>query len=104
MALPNPEIFGPATLSMSQAISGFNSFLPKLSEVRKAAPNDPDMAGDVRMGEVGASTLVLGVGIIASSLTGSPAPIVTGMFMCLVMICLYEIALRGDRPFNPRES
>ncbi len=104
MPLPNPAIFGPASLSISQAISGFSTFLPKLSEVRKAAPNDPDMTGDVRMGEIGATSVVLGVSILTSSLTGSPAPILTGMLMCLVMIVLYEIALRGDRPFNPREA
>ncbi len=103
MPLPNPDIFGPATLSMGQSISAFQAFLPKFTEVRKADPqNDPAFAADVRMGEVAAVVVTMGVGAIASSLTGSPAPLYTGLFMCLVLVFLYESALRAERPFEPK--
>ncbi len=103
MPLPNPDIFGPATLAMGQSISAFNSFLPKFAEVRKTNPvDDPGFAADVRMGEVAAVIVTMGVGAIASSLTGSPAPLYTGLFMCLVLVFLYESALRAERPFESK--
>lgn len=98
----DPAIIGITMQAVSQAASAFSLYVPKLTDIRKASPNDPSMAGDVRMGEVAAVTLTLGVGVIASGLTGSPVPTFIAGFMCLVMIVLYESALRGDRPFEPR--
>jgi hypothetical protein len=103
MPLPDPNIFGPATLSVTQGITAFSSFLPRLSEVRKASiSSDPDIAGDVRMGEVAATTITLGMGLIASSLTGSTVPVVASVLMSTVLICIYESALRMDKPLNPK--
>lgn len=103
MPLPDPDIFGPATLSVTQGITAFSTFLPKLSEVRKATPeNNPDIAGDVRMGEVAAATITLGMGMIASSLTGSPVPAFASLIMTCVLIGIYETALRADMPLNPK--
>lgn len=91
---PNPNIFGPATLCISQSIGAFTTFLPNFTEVRKADPTDnPDVVNDVRMGEVAAVTLALGVGAVASSLTGSPVPAVVALVTCIVLITLYEAAL-----------
>lgn len=101
MPVPNDAI-GPATLALSQSIGAFQFFLPRLSEVRRASIKDsPDMVGDVRMGEVAASALCLGVGAIMSSMTGSPYPAIISVAMMLVLVCVYEAALRGDMPFNP---
>lgn len=103
MALPNPNIFGPATLAMSQGITAFMTFLPSISDVRKAsASEDIDLVADVRMGEIAASTLTLGVGLIASSLTGSPAPTVIAVLVCVILIGLYESILQADRPMEPK--
>lgn len=100
----SPELVGPATLGVTQGISAFTTFLPKLSEVRKAGPNDVDTAADVRLGEIAAVTLTIGIGVITSSLTGSPVPAYTAVFMCLVLVCLYESTLRADRPFEPKSA
>lgn len=98
----DPSVIGPATLGVTQGISAFTTFLPKLSDVRKAGPTDIDIAADVRLGEVAAVTLTIGIGVITSSLTGSPVPAYTALLMCLVLVCLYESTLRADRPFEPK--
>ncbi len=99
--LPDPNIFGPATLAMSQGIGAFMTFLPKISEIRAAHPStNPDIAADVRMGEVAASTLTLGVGLVASSLTGSPVPAFVALIVCIVLITLFESILRADHPLE----
>lgn len=100
--MPSPEVFGPAMLGVTQSITAFTTLLPNLSDVRKADPTDASFAADVRMGEVGAVALTIGVGAIASSLTGSSIPVGTSLFMCIVLLTVYESALRGDRPFEPK--
>lgn len=94
------DVFGPAMLSVSQGFSSFTQFLPRLSDVRKAGADDTAMAGDVRMGEVAAVAMTLAVGVISSSLTGSPIPAYTAIGVSLVLVCTYEYALRGERPFE----
>lgn len=99
------DILGPATLSVSQGISAFQFFLPKLSEVRKAnSAVDLDMVGDVRLGEVAAVTLCIGVGAIVSSLSGSPVPAFVSALMAAILVCIYETALRADRPMEPKSG
>ena len=98
-----PELIGPATLGVTQGITAFTTFLPRLSEVRKADPVvDPAMAADVRLGEIAAVTLTVGIGVITSSLTGSPVPAYTALAMSLVLVALYECTLRADRPLEPK--
>jgi hypothetical protein len=94
-------MFGPASLAVGQTISAFTTFLPPLSTVRKATAEDTDVIGDVRLGEVAAVTVSLGTGAIVASITGSPLPILAGAIMALVLVCVYETALRGNRPFEP---
>lgn len=98
-----PDITGTALLSVTQGISAFGAFLPKISEVRRADPvNNPDVAADIRMGEVAAATLTLGIGVIASSLTGSAVPVYTALLMATILVCLYESTLRAHRPFESK--
>lgn len=97
-------MFGPASLAVGQTVSAFSSFLPPLSQVRKATAENSEMIGDVRLGEIAAVTVSLGTGAIASSLTGSPVPILAGAVMALVLVCLYETALRADRPLEPNRN
>jgi hypothetical protein len=89
-------------LGVTQGITTFTTLLPPLSDIRKADPSDTSFAGDVRMGEVAAVTLTLGIGVISSSLTGSPVPAATSVLMCFILLCVYESALRGDRPFEAK--
>lgn len=97
------DVFGPAALAAGQTIAGFSTFLPRLSEVRKAnAGAEPEIIGDVRLGEVAATAIALGVGAIASALSKSPVPMYAAAFIALVLIVVYETALRGDRLFEPR--
>lgn len=99
------DLIGPASLAVSQGISAFQFFLPKLSEVRKAdAATNPDIIGDVRMGEVAAIALCVGIGAVTSSLTGSPVPMFVTAIMAGILVCVYEAALRGDRPGNPKPT
>lgn len=93
---------GVAALALGQGFSGFQWFLPKLADVRKADSKvDTDMVGDVRMGEFAAVTYTLGVGIIASAITKTPVPAYVSAALSIVLVCLYETALRNNRPGNP---
>ncbi len=103
--LPNPEMFGPATFALGQTVSAFTTFLPKFTEIRKANPKDnPDIAADMRMGEIAAVTVSLGIGAIASSMTGSPVPVVVSLLVCVILVVLYESTLTADRPMEPKSS
>lgn len=99
------DILGPATLAATQGFSAFSTFLPRLSDVRKAnASADPDIVGDVRLGEVAAFATAVGIGAIAASLTRSPIPVYSALFISVVLICVYESALRGENLFAPRNG
>lgn len=99
--MPSPEMFGPASLALSQTVSAFQGFLPHLTDVRKASPTDPDMAGDVHLGEIAASALAIGIGAVASSLTGNYIPVTVSVLVAFTLICVYESALRQNRPMDP---
>lgn len=99
--MPSPEMFGPATLGITQGVTAFNVFLPKFTDIRKADPaNNPEFAADVRMGEVAAATVTIGIGMIASSITGSSVPTVTAVVVVLMLVVLYESTLKANRPFE----
>jgi hypothetical protein len=95
------DIIGPATLTLTQSIGAFNTFLPPLSEIRRNDPaNNPAFAADVRMGEIAAAALTIGVGAVTSSLTKSNVPILIGAMSALALVVLYESTLRRDRPLE----
>lgn len=99
----NPDMFGPASLAIAQGVTAFNVFLPKITDIRKANPADnPDFAADVRIGEVAAVTVTMGIGLIASSLTRNSVPALVSGLVCLILIFLYESVLRADRPLEPK--
>jgi hypothetical protein len=94
-------VISTATLALSMSFSAFNSFLPPLSEVRKQTEADnPPFAADVRLGELAAAALTVGIGGISSSLTGSPVPAVVSVIMALGLVMLYESTLRAHRPLE----
>ena len=101
--MADANAMGAATLAMTTGVNAFYQFLPKLSELRKADPvNNPDLAADVRLGEFAAAGLALGVGLISSSLTGSPLPTVVAAMVGLGLIILYESTLQAHRPFESK--
>lgn len=99
--MPNANAYGPASVVLGTAVSSFIQILPPLADVRKASKDDPNVAGDVRLGEVAAATIAIGVGAISSSLLGDPTPVFVAAIMALALICIWETALRGDRPLDP---
>lgn len=90
-------LIGPATLGMTQGVTLFQSFLPKFTDIRKADPaNNPDFVKDVRMGELAASLLTIGLGAMMSGLTGSAVPSVVAVLASAGLILLYETALMSN--------
>lgn len=97
------DMLGPASLALSSSLSSFQFFLPRLADVRKADPKvDGDIVGDVRLGEVAAIAVCTAVGAIGSSVSGSVVPMVVAGIVSVVLVCVYESALRGNRPGNPK--
>jgi hypothetical protein len=82
-------------LSVTQSVVVFTALLPPFSEVRKASPKDLDMRKDVRLGEAAAGTLVLGIGVIAAGIAGSPAPVIASIICALVLVAMYESVLNN---------
>lgn len=94
-------LIGPTSMGLTQAISLFQGFLPKFSDIRKQNPtSNPDFVQDVRMGELAASLLTLGIGTIMSSLTGTPYPAIVAAITALGLVALYESALRANAEVN----
>jgi hypothetical protein len=90
-------LIGPTTMGLTQSISLFQGFLPKFNDIRKEDPtHNPDFVQDVRMGELAAALLTLGIGAVMSSLTGTPYPALISLVSCLGLIALYETALRSN--------
>jgi Na+/glutamate symporter len=94
---------GVASLALGQAVGAFQTYLPKLQDVRKTDANaNPEFVADVRIGEIAAITVAVGTGAILSSLSKSPVPAVVAALVCGVMLCLYETTLQSDRPLERR--
>jgi hypothetical protein len=95
------ELYGPAVLGMTQGFSAFSAFLPSMSEIRKAHPDtNPDFAADVRIGEITASAVTVGMGLIVSSLVGSMVPAFIAMLMAAGMVVMHESVLRANNPLE----
>ena len=92
------EYAGVTMLSVTSALTAFTTFLPPLSDVRRAT-DDGDFAADVRMGEVAAALLTMGVGSVASAVSGSGVPFAISVLTAATLVLLYEYTLRG-RPFS----
>lgn len=99
------DALGPAVIAIGQSVGAFQFFLPHLSEVRKSSiDTNPDVAGDVRLGEVAASALTLGIGFMVTSLSGSAYPMYVAVLMCFILVCVYETALRSNLPLQPKKT
>lgn len=93
----DPNVIGPATLSMTQSLALFQNFLPSFSDISKADPEvDISIANDVRRGELAAVLMTLGIGGMTSALTGSAVPSVVALVTCAGLVMLYESALKAQ--------
>lgn len=99
----DPSAIGPSMQAVTTALTAFNTFLPDLAEIRKADPQiDFDTVAHLRLGEVAAGGIVIGLGAIASALTKEPAPAMIALIAAAGMIFLYEMTLRAHTPFVPK--
>lgn len=89
-----------AVVSLGQSIGAYQFFLPPLREVRKAGPNDRNMRGDVRLGQLAAGVVTVAVGAMLGYLVQSRVPVYVAVVMGLVVAALYEMALRGEGLFE----
>lgn len=94
--MTNSEAIGPASLSISTATSAFMNFLPSFTDVRRAAPDDEGMMKDLRLGQIAATAVALGTGIIVSYMSGSPVPALVSAIMCALLVWCYQNARRAD--------
>jgi Na+/glutamate symporter len=87
-----------STLSLGQTVVAYQFFMPRLSEVRRADPNDADMRTDVMLGQVAAGSLTVAVGIMLGALTGSKMPTFVSVVIAGVIAACYHWALckRGE--------
>jgi hypothetical protein len=90
---PSGQAASAILLSVSQSVVVFTALLPPLAEVRKGSKADPNIRDDVRVGELAATTLVIGIGIIASGVAGTPAPVMASIVCALALVALYETVL-----------
>lgn len=97
---PDAGTSAAASIALGQTVGAYAYFLPPLREVRRAGSTDPQMRGDVRMGQIAAGALSLGVAAILANLTKSTVPVIGTLIVALIIAFLYETALRGDRLFE----
>lgn len=89
-----PEVQSASLLSVTQSIAVFTSLLPPLSEVRKTV-GEAGTINDTRMAEAAASVLVISVGIIATSMVGSPVPAMAAIVSAAGLVIMYESVLQA---------
>lgn len=58
------------------------------------------MRGDVRMGQVAAGVVSIGVGVMLSYLVGSGIPVIVAVLTAAMVAVIYETALNGERIFE----
>jgi len=92
-ATPRAEI-GSASLSITQAVISFSAFLPNFVEVGKA--DKEQIVGEVRLGELAATSIALSIGALLSWLSRSSIPFGIAAFMSFVLVAMYEVALRKE--------
>lgn len=97
----DPSVIGPSLQAATTAFSAFNTFLPDLTKIREAnAELEPQLVANVRMGEVAAAGVVMGIGAISSALTGDPTRALVAAIAVIALVFLYEMTLRANRPFE----
>lgn len=81
-------------LSVTASVGVFTALLPEFTDVRKSVGNE-SMTNDVRLGEIASAALVVGIGLLASSVTDSPAPAIASVVCAAVLVVMYETVLQS---------
>lgn len=89
---PDAQTASLTMLAVTSSVGLYTSLLPSLSDVRKAN-NDPTVTNDVRMGEIAAGSLAVSIGLLASTMTGSPAPAMVAVVCAVGITLMYESIL-----------
>lgn len=96
----DPIALSVSTMAISTTLGAFYQFMPPIAEIRKRGTSDQSFCGDVRIGEVMATTLAVGIGAVASYLSGSPVPALVGIVLAFALVAGYETTLRANRPLE----
>lgn len=94
--MADSNAYAAATVSLGQTVVAYTYFLPRLSEVRRADPDDPYMAGDVRLGQIASAALSGGIGALLSWMTQSPVPIYVAAVVAVIIAAVYHYAMNGE--------
>lgn len=89
----NSSEIGPATVSLTQTVACFFTFLPGFPHVRTSTPGD-ETSKDVRSGEFAASIIAIGVGGIITALTKNSTPLLVSVITAGMLVLVYEVRLR----------
>ena len=81
-------------LCVTTSVATFTTVMPKMSDVRKSIGN-PGVTNDVRMGEITASVIAVGTGLLASSLTKSKLPLMVSLLSVIALVVMYESVLKS---------
>lgn len=96
MTVQNGEMVALALLSVAEVPNFFSGLLPSLWTIGHFSASENDEAKYwIRRGEVAASILSVSVGITVTYLAGSLWPLIGTLAMAVVLLYLYEHALRS---------
>jgi hypothetical protein len=72
----------------------FSAFLPSIFTIRAFAARNPSAAKAIRDGEIIGTAFAVGLGAVVSALIGSKLPVTFSIVTSMVMVSVYEYALR----------
>ena len=99
MNKPDAQTASLTMLAVTSSIGLYTSLLPSLSDIRKA-DNDPTIINDVRVGEIAAGCLAVSIGLMASTMTGTPGPAMVSVIVAVGITVMYESILTA----TPKEK
>lgn len=88
------DVVSSTLLGITTSVGLYTAFLPDLREIRKTPPSSED-ARSIRMGELAAGALTIGIGITATTMVHSPMPLALSIASALAMVCMYETILNA---------
>lgn len=97
MRKPTPQTVGLMLLAAGEVPNFLAGMMPSLMTIRRFTADDVDRA-TLRKGELAGAALALTVGIGASLAASDPLPIIATTVVLVVMLGLYEQAIRNPHP------
>lgn len=100
--MPRRQAIDPSTIGLMLLAAGevpnfLAGMLPSLMTIQRFGADEQDRSA-LRRGELAGSILALGVGAGATLAAGSPLPFGATLIVLVVMLGLYEHAIRNPRP------